>query len=121
MTFQDKVLKCSDCSAEFVHTITDQKRFEKLGFTTEPKRCRACRARRKQEKAASDVKPPRATGARPQKDRVRQKPGSGKQRNTSGLVFRAECASCGKTTTVPFRPAAGRPVYCPDCFKKGEY
>ena len=33
MTFQDKVLKCSDCSAEFVHTITDQKRFEKLGFT----------------------------------------------------------------------------------------
>ena len=26
------------------------------------------------------------------------------------------CAQCGRPTTVPFVPRAGRPVYCQDCF-----
>ena len=29
----------------------------------------------------------------------------------------AACADCGTSTTVPFRPSQGRPVYCPTCFK----
>ncbi len=28
------------------------------------------------------------------------------------------CSSCGKTTTVPFEPQPGRPVYCQDCLAK---
>lgn len=32
--------------------------------------------------------------------------------------FEAVCSSCGKTTTVPFEPLPGRPVYCQDCLKK---
>jgi CxxC-x17-CxxC domain-containing protein len=27
------------------------------------------------------------------------------------------CAECGATTTVPFKPTSGRPVYCRDCFR----
>jgi CxxC-x17-CxxC domain-containing protein len=31
-------------------------------------------------------------------------------------MFDATCASCGAPARVPFRPAAGRPVYCRDCY-----
>ncbi|MGC9611096.1 MAG: CxxC-x17-CxxC domain-containing protein [Minisyncoccia bacterium] len=32
--------------------------------------------------------------------------------------FEVICSSCGKTTTVPFEPQPGRPVYCQDCLAK---
>ncbi len=32
--------------------------------------------------------------------------------------FEVVCSSCGKTTTVPFEPQPGRPVYCQDCLAK---
>ena len=28
------------------------------------------------------------------------------------------CADCGKSTTVPFKPVHGRPVFCRECFGK---
>jgi CxxC-x17-CxxC domain-containing protein len=28
------------------------------------------------------------------------------------------CSDCGQTTQVPFKPSAGRPVYCRNCFVK---
>jgi len=31
-------------------------------------------------------------------------------------MFDATCAQCGVQTRVPFRPVAGRPVYCRDCY-----
>ena len=31
-------------------------------------------------------------------------------------MHEATCADCGKRTEVPFRPVAGRPVFCKDCF-----
>src|SRR3989338_6729532 len=33
-------------------------------------------------------------------------------------MFSAVCASCGRNTTVPFKPDPSRPVYCRDCFSK---
>jgi CxxC-x17-CxxC domain-containing protein len=33
-------------------------------------------------------------------------------------MHKAECATCGKTCEVPFRPTGNRPVYCNDCFTK---
>ena len=33
-------------------------------------------------------------------------------------MFSAVCASCGKNTTVPFKPDPSRPVSCKDCFAK---
>ncbi len=43
-----------------------------------------------------------------------------------GMTARAEqigkypavCSSCGKQTSVTFKPTPGRPVYCPECFNK---
>jgi CxxC-x17-CxxC domain-containing protein len=32
----------------------------------------------------------------------------------------AVCDKCGKECQVPFRPTRGKPIYCRDCFNKGE-
>jgi len=31
----------------------------------------------------------------------------------------AVCATCGKNCQVPFRPTAGKPIYCEGCFDRG--
>jgi len=31
-------------------------------------------------------------------------------------MFKAECAECGNTCEVPFRPNGKKPVFCNDCF-----
>ncbi|MGD0028377.1 MAG: CxxC-x17-CxxC domain-containing protein [Candidatus Bathyarchaeia archaeon] len=33
-------------------------------------------------------------------------------------MFEVICTDCGQTTTVPFKPTAGKPVYCRTCFSK---
>jgi CxxC-x17-CxxC domain-containing protein len=33
-------------------------------------------------------------------------------------MFETKCTECGKPTTVPFKPTAGKPVYCRTCFSK---
>jgi len=45
-TFQDKSLQCSDCGREFVWPAGEQEFFKKKGFQ-QPKRCTACRNRKK--------------------------------------------------------------------------
>ena len=46
MEFQDKVLKCIDCGADFVFTAGEQLFFYDKQFKNEPKRCKACKAKR---------------------------------------------------------------------------
>ena len=55
MEFQDKVLKCIDCGADFVFTAGEQLFFHDKQFKNEPKRCKACKAKR----ASSSWVPPR--------------------------------------------------------------
>jgi len=31
---------------------------------------------------------------------------------------KATCSECGKECEVPFKPTAGKPVYCRDCYAK---
>ncbi len=33
-------------------------------------------------------------------------------------MFKAVCSDCGQDCEVPFEPTEGKPVRCPDCFKK---
>ena len=33
-------------------------------------------------------------------------------------MSKATCGDCGKECEVPFKPTAGRPVYCKDCYAK---
>ncbi len=97
MSFQDKVLTCRDCGKEFLFTAGEQTFYAEKGFQHEPTRCRNCRATRK-------------GGA-----------GGGGSMGSEGgnrAMFPTVCSECGKETQVPFRPTAGKPVYCRDCFQK---
>jgi CxxC-x17-CxxC domain-containing protein len=35
-------------------------------------------------------------------------------------MFKAVCAKCHKACEVPFRPSGDKPIFCSDCFGKGE-
>lgn len=94
MEFQDRNLQCVDCGSEFVWTVGEQAFFADKHFTNEPKRCKACKAKRSQRRLSD--------------------PASGRDRTET----RATCSACGKDTTVPFRPSQGRPVYCRECFQQ---
>ncbi len=95
MSFQDKSIQCSDCSATFTFTAGEQEFFQSKGYTNEPKRCPSCRQARKSERY-----------------------GSSSNYGTQRQMFPAKCAECGKDTEVPFEPRSGRPVYCSDCYRK---
>jgi CxxC-x17-CxxC domain-containing protein len=92
MDFQDRVLKCIDCGADFTFTAGEQRFFEGKGFTNQPRRCRAC-------KAAKQDRPAGRTG------------------QPHHVETSAVCAGCGRETTVPFKPTQGRAVLCRDCFQ----
>ena len=40
---------------------------------------------------------------------------------TQKCVYEAKCSDCGKIATVPFKPAADKPVYCRECFSKHRF
>jgi CxxC-x17-CxxC domain-containing protein len=92
MEYQDKVLKCGECGAEFVFTAGEQMFFADKGFKNEPKRCKVCKAKRVETPAQ----------------------GNSSQRTET----KTTCSQCGKETTVPFKPTQGRPVYCRECFQQ---
>ncbi|MFQ5592382.1 MAG: zinc-ribbon domain containing protein [Phycisphaerae bacterium] len=103
VSFEDKTLVCVDCDQEFVHSAEDQAFYSERGFLNEPKRCRECRGKRKNQRGRGARG---AGGAR----------GSGSDRGERE-TFEVTCAECGAPTTVPFKPAEDRPVYCWDCFR----
>ncbi|HEX7959064.1 MAG TPA: zinc-ribbon domain containing protein [Terriglobales bacterium] len=95
MEFQDKVLKCIDCGADFVFTAGEQLFFHDKQFKNEPKRCKTCKTKR-----ASGL-----TGT------------TAGISNYQKVETRTVCSQCGKETTVPFKPTQGRPVFCRECFQ----
>ncbi|MBA7623669.1 hypothetical protein ES703_31067 [subsurface metagenome] len=96
MSFEDKVLQCSDCGQEFTFTGGEQEFYASRGFQNEPRRCPECRRARKNQRYGDGGYGSRAP---------RQ-------------MFPVICAQCGKETEVPFEPREDRPVYCSDCYNK---
>jgi len=97
MSFVDKELQCSECSASFIFSAGEQETFAARGYTNEPRRCLPCRDARKARNNDSGG----FSSYRPRRE-----------------MFPATCAQCGKETEVPFEPRSGRPVYCSECFNK---
>jgi CxxC-x17-CxxC domain-containing protein len=98
MEYHDRVLKCSECSAEFVFTAGEQMFFADKGFKNEPKRCKGCKARRSEGMG-----------------------GNGGPNLQMRSETKTNCSQCGKETTVPFRPTQGRPVFCRECFQSRKF
>ena len=98
--FNDKILNCKECGKDFEFTATEQELFAQKGFTNEPGRCTECRDARR-------AKNPNQGGG---------SFGGGGFARGPREMFPAVCATCGKETTVPFRPSGDKPVYCRECF-----
>ena len=103
MEFQDKSLRCVDCSNEFIWTAGEQLFFADKQFKNEPKRCKSCKAKRASRTLSSP------SGGRGE--------GYGRER----VETQATCSACGKETTVPFRPTQGRPIFCKECFQQRKF
>jgi len=103
MVESDKSIKCRDCGEEFVFTAGEQAFYKERGFQHEPTRCRRCREEKKRQTTGASAS---GFGGSPS-------PMGGGTRE----FHEAVCSSCGVTTQVPFRPTAGKPVYCRDCFQ----
>src|SRR3990172_6863365 len=97
MEFVDRTLRCVDCGADFVWTGGEQAFFADKNFKNEPKRCRACKAKRSERLAASPA------GAR---DRVETRTG---------------CSGGGKEATGAFRPTQGGPAFGGGCFQQRKH
>ena len=51
--YKDKTITCVDCGTDFVFTARDQEFYAEKGFNNEPKRCKACRDKKKAERNAN--------------------------------------------------------------------
>lgn len=94
--FDDRIIKCVDCGEDFVWTAGEQTFFHDKGLQNEPKRCKPCKQAKNERLAA--IVAAQTTGF--------------KQR----IEVAVSCAQCGQSTTVPFYPSQGRPVFCRSCF-----
>ena len=134
MDFQDRPLQCLDCKNEFTFTAGEQEFYDRKGFKEIPKRCKPCRDARKTRRSDgggggngygngggggyANGNGGGNTGGGYGGGNAGGGGGGGGNRAARGdrEMFDATCASCGAPARVPFRPAAGRPVYCRDCY-----
>jgi CxxC-x17-CxxC domain-containing protein len=94
--FEDKTILCIDCNKTFTWTVGEQVFFRDKQLQNPPKRCNDCKQAKNERLAA--IAAAQASG-------VRQR-----------IEVAVNCAKCGETTTVPFYPSQGRPVFCRSCF-----
>lgn len=94
--FEDTSIVCIDCIQEFTWTAGEQIFFREKNLENPPKRCKECKKAKNRRLEAIELA---QTTGQPHK-----------------IEVRADCARCSTSTTVPFYPSQGRPVYCRQCF-----
>lgn len=94
--FEDAPILCIDCAQEFIWTAGEQVFFRQKNLLNPPKRCKDCKKAKNQRLEAIELA---HTTGQPHR-----------------IEVRADCARCAQSTTVPFYPSQGRPVYCRQCF-----
>jgi CxxC-x17-CxxC domain-containing protein len=88
----DRTLVCKDCGKEFIFSEKEQEFYKEKKFENDPQRCPECRAAKKAQ--------------------LRESRGNGPRE-----MYNVICSSCGKETTVPFKPTGDKPVYCKECYQ----
>ena len=97
--YETQQLQCVECGKIFDFSAEDQEFYARKGYSA-PKRCSECRESRKA------------------RSNNNSRGGFGGQRERR--EYSVICAACGCETTVPFKPSNDRPVFCSDCYKKGQ-
>lgn len=95
---EDTSILCIDCGQTFVWTAGEQIFFRDKRLENPPKRCKDCK--KAKTKRIAIIELAAVTGKRQRVD------------------VQVNCAKCECSTTVPFYPSQGRPVYCRACFLK---
>ena len=67
-----------------------------------------------------DFRGPRGFGRGSDRDSDRPEGPRRRDRDFVKDMHTVICDKCGTECEVPFKPTAGKPVYCSDCFRKGE-
>jgi CxxC-x17-CxxC domain-containing protein len=93
---EDRPILCIDCGQNFIWSAGEQTFFRDKGLQNPPKRCKECKQAKNERIAA--ITAAQASGV--------------KQR----IEVAVKCARCSESTTVPFYPSQGRPVFCRSCF-----
>lgn len=117
MSLEDKMIVCSDCNGEFVHSVADQERYAQRGFTNDPKRCPPCREKKRRTGGNEGRGGGGGGGGGNFRGGYGGGGGGGGARGGTKELFSATCAECGQETQVPFQPKGNRPVYCRNCFQ----
>ncbi len=94
--FGDTAIPCIDCKEDFIWTAGEQAFFRDKDLKNPPKRCKECKKAKNLRLEAIEMS--KLTGKRHR------------------IEVRANCDRCETSTTVPFYPCQGRPVYCRACF-----
>lgn len=94
--FADIAIQCTDCAQMFDWTAGEQAFYREKELVNPPKRCKPCKKAKNRRLDA--IEQSRLTGKR------------------HLIEVPADCARCGVSTTVPFYPSQGRPVFCRACF-----
>lgn len=94
--FVDIPIRCVDCARMFDWTAGEQEFYREKQLANPPKRCKPCKKAKNRRLDA--IEQSRLTGKKHM------------------IEVRSDCARCGVSTTVPFYPSQGRPVYCRECF-----
>ena len=92
----DTSIKCIDCAEEFIWTSGEQAFYRDKGLENPPKRCKPCK--KAKTRRLELIEKAKLTGKR------------------HVIEVRTQCARCQQSTTVPFYPSQGKPVYCRSCF-----
>jgi len=87
----DLEITCTECSTTFAFTEREHDYYRERGLS-HPRRCK------------------------PWRDAPRQNFGGAGQGGAERERFEIVCDQCGKGDSVPFKPQAGRPVLCGECF-----
>lgn len=86
MDYADKWLVCADCGRQFLWDAGEQAWYQGKNLANEPKHCKSCRDRRRDER----LHQPRQ-------------------------YSKVSCERCGTPTFVPFVPQGIKPIYCRMC------
>jgi CxxC-x17-CxxC domain-containing protein len=118
MTYQDKSIQCSDCSATFTFGAEEQEQFAAKGYTNSPKRCPTCRAARKAQQNVGNNSFNNGSSFNGSNSYNNSSYAARGYSSAPRTMFAIKCATCGKDAQVPFEPRGDKPVYCSDCYRK---
>jgi CxxC-x17-CxxC domain-containing protein len=128
----DQRITCCECGQVFVFNEAEQQFYASKEMKP-PKRCKTCRRARKLQagdrssrpsfpavaSSSGDLGPSSSGELPPARDSRPSRPN--RDSRPSRPRFEITCSVCQAVAEVPFRPAEGRQVYCPRCYraKKG--